>query len=87
MPRIIHRNSQLLTIFNQNQPKYLQVWNFSANFALLQSTSENQLTMNDHTKSLIEFYVQRISAMEAALKAAESERDALLKQLLEKQDA
>lgn len=65
----------------------MQVWNFIANFALLQSTSENQLTMNDHTKSLIEFYVHRISAMEAALKAAESERDALLKQLLEKQDA
>jgi hypothetical protein len=41
--------------------------------------------MNDYTQSLVEFYVLRISAMEAALKAAESERDALLQQLLEKQ--
>ena len=43
--------------------------------------------MNDYTKSLVEFFVLRISAMEAALKAAESERDALLKQLLEKQNS
>jgi Tfp pilus assembly ATPase PilU len=43
--------------------------------------------MNDYTQSLVEFYVQRISAMEAALKAAESERDALLQQLLEKQNS
>jgi len=35
--------------------------------------------MNDYTKSLVDFYVLRISAMEAALKAAEAERDALLK--------
>ena len=40
--------------------------------------------MNDYTQSLVEFYVQRISAMEAALKAAESERDALLKELMER---
>jgi hypothetical protein len=43
--------------------------------------------MNDYTQSLVEFYVLRISAMEAALKAAESERDALLQQLLEKQNS
>jgi len=43
--------------------------------------------MNDYTQSLVEFYVQRISAMEAALKAAESERDALLQQLLDKQNS
>jgi hypothetical protein len=43
--------------------------------------------MNDHTQSLVEFYVLRISAMEAALKAAASERDALLQQLLEKQNS
>jgi hypothetical protein len=43
--------------------------------------------MNEYTQSLVEFYVLRISAMEAALKAAESERDALLKQLLEKQNS
>ncbi len=35
--------------------------------------------MNDYTKSLVDFYVLRISAMEAALKAAEAERDALRK--------
>ncbi len=45
------------------------------------------ITMSEHFQSLVEFYVLRISAMEAALKAAESERDALLKQLLEKEDA
>jgi hypothetical protein len=43
--------------------------------------------MNDYTQSLVEFYVLRISAMEAALKAAESERDALLQQLLDKQNS
>jgi hypothetical protein len=43
--------------------------------------------MNDYTQSLVEFYVLRISAMEAALKAAESERDALLQQILEKQNS
>jgi hypothetical protein len=43
--------------------------------------------MNDHTQSLVEFYVLRISAMEAAIKAAESERDALLQQLLDKQNS
>jgi hypothetical protein len=43
--------------------------------------------MNDYTQSLVEFYVLRISAMEAALKAAESERDALLQQLLEKENS
>ena len=43
--------------------------------------------MSEHFQSLLAFYVQRISAMEAALKAAESERDALLKQLIEKQNS
>jgi hypothetical protein len=33
--------------------------------------------MNEYTRTLVEFYVKRIEAMEAALKAAESERDAL----------
>ena len=40
--------------------------------------------MNDHFQSLLEFYVLRISAMEAALKAAAEERDALLRQLSER---
>ena len=40
--------------------------------------------MSEHFQSLVEFYVLRISAMEAALKAAESERDALLEQLMER---
>ena len=43
--------------------------------------------MSEHFQSLLAFYVHRISAMEAALKAAESERDALLQQLLEKQNS
>jgi hypothetical protein len=42
------------------------------------------ITMSEHFQSLVEFYVLRISAMEAALKAAESERDALLKELMER---
>ncbi len=42
--------------------------------------------MNDHFHSLVRFYVLRVTAMETALKAVETERDALLKQLLEKQD-
>lgn len=40
--------------------------------------------MSDHFQSLLEFYVLRISAMEAALKAAAEERDALLRQLSER---
>jgi len=43
--------------------------------------------MSEHFQSLLAFFVQRISAMEAALKAAESERDALLQQLLDKQNS
>ena len=39
--------------------------------------------MSEHFQSLVQFYVQRIVAMEAALKAAEEERDALLQQLTE----
>lgn len=39
--------------------------------------------MNEHFQSLVQFYVLRIVAMEAALKAAETERDALLQQLTE----
>lgn len=31
--------------------------------------------MNDTTKELIEFYRQRVCALEAALKAAQAERD------------
>jgi len=37
--------------------------------------------MSEHFKSLVQFYVQRIVAMEAALKAAETERDALRQEL------
>ena len=39
--------------------------------------------MSEHFQSLVQFYVLRIEAMEAALKAAETERDALLQQLTE----
>ena len=39
--------------------------------------------MSEHFQSLVQIYVQRIEAMEAALKAAETERDALLQQLTE----
>ena len=39
--------------------------------------------MSEHFQSLVQFYVLRIAAMEAALKAAETERDALLQQLTE----
>ncbi len=41
--------------------------------------------MSEHFQQLLAFYVQRISAMEAALKAATEERDALVKQLQERQ--
>lgn len=37
--------------------------------------------MSEHFQSLVQFYVQRIVAMEAALKAAETERDALRREL------
>jgi hypothetical protein len=43
--------------------------------------------MSEHFQSLVEFYVLRISAMEAALKAAESERDSLLKELMERNNS
>jgi hypothetical protein len=39
--------------------------------------------MSEHFQSLVQFYVQRIVAMEAALKAAETERDALRQTLNE----
>lgn len=39
--------------------------------------------MSEHFQQLVAFYVHRIGAMEAALKAAAEERDALLKELIE----
>ena len=45
------------------------------------------ITMSEHFQSLVEFYVLRISAMEAALKAAAEERDALLKELMERKNS
>lgn len=38
--------------------------------------------MNDHFHSLVRFYALRVTAMETALKAVESERDALLHELM-----
>jgi len=37
--------------------------------------------MKDHFHSLVRFYVLRVTAMETALKAVETERDSLLSEL------
>lgn len=57
-----------------------------ANFALreqpINTYNINTYNMNDHFHSLVRFYSLRVTAMETALKAVESERDALLNQLM-----